>query len=230
MTSILEIPDDTPLSKINLPCEWHMYLYNKYEFKKVIKNKTNYEKPYETCCYLKTINDLIFLLNLMEIKIEENKCNLDLNNIVIMRKGINPIWEDPKNKNGGTFTIKIPCCYGYLLWSKFVMYIIGETLNEKCELINGISVSYIHNDDKNNIMTYIKIWDAQENNTLDNFVKNLPDDIVELLKIRKTTTFYIKNNTKRDYKNDKINMKTVSKKSFSNRNINPRFSKINRAN
>ena len=40
-----------------------------------------------------------------------------MNDYIIMRKGIEPIWEDPKNSNGGTFTVKMAHSKGYDVWS-----------------------------------------------------------------------------------------------------------------
>nr|AEX62927.1 eukaryotic translation initiation factor 4E-like protein [Moumouvirus Monve] len=121
-----------------------------------------------------------------------------------MRKGIEPIWEDPRNSNGGTFTVKMNHLKGYEVWSLFVMYILGETLNEyDMDNINGITVSYISDaynfnaTAKQNInsFTYIKIWDGKSNRTRDEFINILPVEILD--KIKHESIMYSQNNKKK---------------------------------
>ena len=88
----------------------------------------------------------------------------------MMRKDINPIWEDPKNKNGGCWSIKIPTEKSLELWIKLSSYIVGETLVEDSKVINGISICA-----KNPITSVVKIWN---NDTKHNSIKLLPVDIL----------------------------------------------------
>ena len=88
----------------------------------------------------------------------------------IMRKGSKPIWEDETNKNGGSWSIKIPNNKCYDLWIKLAGYMCGETLVDEPLLINGISICI-----KNSISTVIKIWN---NDKQKNSVKLLPNDIL----------------------------------------------------
>lgn len=205
----MDYPIDVQLSQIKLPGEWVMYLYNKQEFKKMSKKQGFQGKPYEEVCNIVTVNDLMYLLNLMEVKIDEDKINLDSHNYIVMRKGIRPLWEDPKNANGGTFTFKIPHVVGYHMWSLLMMYMLGETLNDDVSNINGISVSYIP-DSEHNIYdtsrskpiksaTYIKLWDSKEGRDVDDFISKLPVDITDSIKKNAIIVTYIKNNTKKDY-------------------------------
>ena len=145
------IPLGMPLTNIYLPQPWAFYLYDKQLFKK-IANRPNFQaKPHKEICTINTINDLLYILQLMAVKPEtknktnsvNNKINLDVNDYIIMRKGIEPIWEDPKNSNGGTFTIKMAHSKGYDVWSSFIMYMLGETMCDEMQNINGITVSYI---------------------------------------------------------------------------------------
>jgi hypothetical protein len=172
----------------------------------------------------------------MEVKIEpklkidlmnNSKINLDSNDYIIMRKGIEPIWEDPKNSNGGTFTIKMNHAKGYDVWSTFVMYMLGETLTHDMHNINGITVSYISDEyakfsgnnmpNNNNCYTYIKIWDGKQGRTRDQFVSTLPSDLLD--KIKTESLKYTANNEKRDYGGDIISKLNNSKKTtFYNKN------------
>lgn len=213
------IPMDMPLTNINLPNQWVMYLYDKQLFKKMANRPTFQAKPHKEICTITTVNDLIYILQLMKIKTEpkvkigpldNNKINLDANDYIIMRKGIEPIWEDPKNSNGGTFTIKMPHSKGYDVWSTFVMYMLGETMTYEMHNINGITVSFIsdansfHNAPSisNNNYTYIKIWDAKSDRTRDQFINIMPLDLLD--KIKNESLMYSQNNKKKDFNEKNI--------------------------
>ncbi|AVL94704.1 initiation factor 4E [Moumouvirus australiensis] len=214
------IPKDIPLTDIKLPNEWVLYLYDKQLFKK-IANRANFQaKPHRALCTISTVNDLIYILKLMNCENtnkskvptgNEKKINLDVNDYIIMRKGIEPIWEDPRNSNGGTFTVKMNHSKGYEVWSLFVMYILGETLNDyDMDNINGITVSYIsdaynfNTATKQNInsFTYIKIWDGKSNRTRDEFINILPVQILD--KIKHESIMYSQNNKKKDFNEQNI--------------------------
>ena len=195
----LTIPPNVPLTNIMLPNPWVLYLYDKQLFKKMA-NRPNFQaKPHKEICAINTVNDLIYITELMAMKCESKekmdnsnnkKINLDANDYIIMRKGIEPIWEDPKNWNGGTFSIKMSHSIGYNVWSDFVMYMLGETLTHEMDYINGITVSYISGSydfnnpstTNGNSYTYIKIWDGKPGRTRDQFVNILPLDILENIK------------------------------------------------
>lgn len=227
-SDIIQNSQNIPLTNINLPNEWVLYLYDKQLFKKMA-NRPNFQaKPHKEVCAIKTVNDLMYVLQLMEAKAEtklkidhvnNHKLNLDMNDYIIMRKGIEPIWEDPKNSNGGTFTIKMTHSRGYDVWSMFVMYMLGETLSYDMENINGITVSYIsdqynfHNPaiTSNNSYTYIKIWDGKTDRTRDQFVNILPVEILD--KIRNESLRYDQNNKKKDFNEKSIINKLNNQKS-----------------
>lgn len=226
---IEEIPSNIPLTNIHLPNKWVLYLYDKQLFKKMV-NRPNFQaKPHKELCTLSTVNDLIYILQLMEVKLEpkarpgsqsNEKINLDANDYIIMRQGIEPIWEDPKNSNGGTFTIKMNHSKGYDVWSTFVMYMLGETMTYEMHNINGITVSYIsdpnsyHNptliNNNNNNCTYIKIWDAKQDRTKEQFINILPLSLYE--KIKNESLRYSPNKGKDDYFNPQLITKLNSAK------------------
>lgn len=233
---ILQIPADIPLTNINLPNSWILYLYDKALFKKMA-NRPNFQAklPHKEICAISTVNDLIYILQLMEVKIDpkpkmdlmgSDKINLDSNDYIIMRKGIEPIWEDPKNSNGGTFTIKMNHNRGYDVWSTFVMYMLGETLTQEMHNINGITVSYISDDyskfngnisSGSNSYTYIKIWDAKPKRDRDQFVNILPPDLID--KIKSESLKYTANNEKKYYGDENVIRKINNgrKNSYNNR-------------
>jgi len=138
-----DIPIDTPLSMILLPNQWVLFLYDKQLFKK-IANRSNFQaNPYREICTFRTVNDVIYFIKLMGEKSDKNTStrnnetgkimkdpylNLDVHDYIIMREGIEPIWEDPKNSCGGTFTIRMDHKNGYSTWTNFIMFLLGETL------------------------------------------------------------------------------------------------------
>jgi len=228
-----EIPNDTLLTNILLPNKWILYLYDKQLFKKMTSRPNFQAKPYKELYTISTVNELMYILKLMEVKVDLNsnaksgKINLDMNNYIIMRQGIEPIWEDPKNSDGGTFTVKMDYEKGYEIWSLFVMYILGETLTNEMEYINGITVSYVcdaanfrnneHRSFSNTMLndkhTYIKIWDGKENRNKDNFINALPIEIIN--KIKNDSLQYLFNKEKKDFEREDI----ISKLNNNRRNV-----------
>lgn len=219
-----EIPLDTPLTLIHLPQRWVLYLYDKQLFKKMA-NRSNFQAtPYIKKHTFVTMNDIMYFMKLMatpltknEKKIKGQTINLDIHDYIIMREGIEPIWEDPKNSCGGTFSIKTNHKNGFDIWTSFVINILGETLTAENHYINGITVSFItdnfHNPDPGTDYTYIKIWDGKQGRTKDDFVKILPPSIIE--KIGSGTLRYTLNVEKPDY-----NGKDIMAKLNNNRNNN----------
>uniref|UniRef100_A0A6C0LRM9 Uncharacterized protein n=1 Tax=viral metagenome TaxID=1070528 RepID=A0A6C0LRM9_9ZZZZ len=227
MTDVLSTKlEGVNLSEIFLPNQWVLYLYDKQLFKKIANRPGFKAKPHKEICKIKTLNDIVFILQLMEIDVDSKtvgssykRINLDMNDYIIMRDGIEPIWEDPKNSNGGTFTIKLPHSKGYDIWSKFITYMIGETLTYDMSHINGITVSYIsdYNNQSpiNNAMnnyTYIKVWDGKSDRTREQFLSILPFEINE--KIKNESIMYSPNNKKKDFGERKI----IDKLSHNKRN------------
>lgn len=213
------LENGVPMSQIMLPNEWVLYLYDKSLFKK-IANRPNFQaSPYQEICTISTLYDFVYFMNLMEKKSSTaqspsgiQKINLDMNDYIIMRKGIEPLWEDPRNSKGGTLTIKMPQTKGYDVWSLFVMYMLGETLTYDMQNINGITVSYIsdsnnyHNNNSNtttgNHYTYIKIWDGKPERTKEQFLNILPIDLLD--KIRTESIMYTKYSQKGDFNKKNI--------------------------
>ncbi len=61
-----------------------------------------------------------------------------------MRKGINPVWEDPKNRDGGCFTYKVFNKDVKHVWTDLTYLISGESIsinNEFNNYVNGITIS-----------------------------------------------------------------------------------------
>ena len=75
--------------------------------------------------------------------------------LFLMKKGIMPIWEDPANRDGGTFSYKVLNKDVPLAWKNLSYIVTGETssFDDKVrESINGITISPKKN------FCIIKIW------------------------------------------------------------------------
>lgn len=75
--------------------------------------------------------------------------------LFIMKKGVTPMWEDPKNRNGGCFSFKVINKIVYDVWKKMFYATCGETLfidPKNNKLLNGITISPKKN------FCIIKIW------------------------------------------------------------------------
>jgi hypothetical protein len=75
-----------------------------------------------------------------------------------MRDGILPIWEDPKNRNGGCWSIKVDIKDSFTTFVRVIMFAIGENLLYKekeniSQEITGISLCQ-----KNNYNCVLQIW------------------------------------------------------------------------
>lgn len=94
--------------------------------------------------------------------------------LFIMRKDIQPIWEDKNNINGGCISYKINNKMVYQLWKHMCYLLIGENLSSQESMqkkINGITISPKKN------FCIIKIWfnscdksvkDFNNNNNIEN--------------------------------------------------------------
>ena len=77
-----------------------------------------------------------------------------------MQEGITPIWEDPKNINGGCWSFKVPDDQAHELWEDLSIYLVCEQL---CPTITdeivGLSICL-----KKNNNAVIKIWNKKSKN------------------------------------------------------------------
>ena len=97
----------------------------------------------------KTIEETVCISEALPPKLVKN-CML-----FVMRKGITPLWEDPKNRSGGCFSYKVSNKIVYECWKKLTYALVGETLSNNKKIqknINGITISPKKN------FCIIKIW------------------------------------------------------------------------
>jgi hypothetical protein len=75
--------------------------------------------------------------------------------LFVMRDGIAPMWEDPRNRDGGNFSYKISNKIVAETWRDLSYMLVGETLSSNNDIANsvtGISISPKKN------FCIIKIW------------------------------------------------------------------------
>lgn len=132
-----------PLTFHKLNDKWDLYYHlpndnnwNLLSYKVIMKNIDNVEA-----------------VNALNENIDDNI----IKNIMlfVMRNGITPLWEDPKNRSGGCFSFKVINKYVPNIWKSLLCALCGETLMQdvkKNNFINGITISPKKN------FCVIKIW------------------------------------------------------------------------
>jgi hypothetical protein len=75
--------------------------------------------------------------------------------LFLMREGIKPTWEDPKNRNGGCFSYKVSNKSVYEIWKELTYLVVGNTISNQNSFVN--SVTGITISPKKNFCI-IKIW------------------------------------------------------------------------
>lgn len=92
---------------------------------------------YKQHCVISTVEDFWNLFNGMKSLVNEDMWFL-------MRHGIPPRWEDPVNKEGGSFKFKVPGDRLDNCWLTLAMHLVTETMcvnMRDSKLISGISTS-----------------------------------------------------------------------------------------
>jgi hypothetical protein len=95
--------------------------------------------------------------------------------LFVMRDGITPMWEDPRNRNGGCFSYKVINKCVPEVWKHLFYLLCGESLcvNEpNNKHVNGITISPKKN------FCIIKIW-------LDVSTLQDPNEIVQIANLSK---------------------------------------------
>jgi hypothetical protein len=89
--------------------------------------------------------------------------------LFIMKEGIKPTWEDPKNRNGGCFSYKVSNKNVYKVWKDLTYSIVGASISNNVNFVNcvtGITISPKKN------FCIIKIWMTNCNNQDPNIVSS----------------------------------------------------------
>jgi hypothetical protein len=75
--------------------------------------------------------------------------------LFIMQKGVSPMWEDPKNRQGGSFSYKVANKNVCEVWRDLTYVLVGETISNQASFVanvTGITISPKKN------FCIIKIW------------------------------------------------------------------------
>ena len=75
--------------------------------------------------------------------------------LFVMKDGIAPMWEDPKNRNGGCFSYKVSNKNVCEVWRELNYVLVGDTISNNSSFVNcvtGITISPKKN------FCIIKIW------------------------------------------------------------------------
>lgn len=106
-------------------------------------------KSYKKIHKVNSIEEVVVLMNTLPEKMVKN-CML-----FFMREDIKPMWEDGKNKDGGSFSYKVSNKNIEKTWRNLAYSLVGENLAKTLPMqknINGITISPKKN------FCVIKIW------------------------------------------------------------------------
>ena len=106
-------------------------------------------KSYKVIHTCKSIEEVVEICAAMSPNFVKN-CML-----FVMRKGITPLWEDVKNRQGGCFSYKLANKQVYSIWKNIVYAVTGEFLSNNISLqtnINGVTISPKKN------FCILKVW------------------------------------------------------------------------
>jgi hypothetical protein len=125
-------------------------LYDKWTLWAHMPHDTNW--TFDSYIRILSFNSVHAIIMLLETIPDEMITNCML---FIMRDGIKPMWEDPKNKKGGCFSYKINNKNVSSIWKNLSYSLVGESLTENVNVrpcINGITISPKKN------FCIVKIW------------------------------------------------------------------------
>lgn len=106
-------------------------------------------KSYKKVCQFKNIEETVAITETLPENLVKN-CML-----FIMKEGITPMWEDPKNRNGGCFSYKVSNKNVFEVWRDLTYVLVGETISSNILFVNnvtGITISPKKN------FCIVKIW------------------------------------------------------------------------
>jgi len=115
-------------------------------------NDTKWDiNSYKKISSLESINDFWNTYEFLNNKIIENSM------LFLMRGGIQPMWEDKKNINGGCWSFKITKGNIKKYWTELSIFLLSENIINDYTCVNGISIS------PKKSFCIIKIWNNDKN-------------------------------------------------------------------
>jgi len=140
----------TPHSTLATRMEGFHYLENKWCLWAHLPHDTDWSmNSYKPIYTFTTLEETIAVTETLPEPLVKN-CMLFL-----MRDGIKPIWEDPKNRNGGCFSYKVSNKQVYAVWKELSYVLVGNTISKESSFVanvTGITISPKKN------FCIIKIW------------------------------------------------------------------------
>jgi len=144
---------------------WTLYFHAKNQGKKYAENKEKLIDISDLETFWKTINNMPSPSQMFSdgktTKILK-RTGQTPNALSFFVKGVDPSWEDPKNINGGEWSIRkfkeVSCVDE--IWKNLLVDIVGETF-EKSERVNGVRVVDCTRVDQNGttqVMYRIEVW------------------------------------------------------------------------
>ena len=89
--------------------------------------------------------------------------------LFVMRTGIKPTWEDPKNRQGSCFSYKVTNKHVYNVWKELSYVLVGGTISQDKDFVanvTGITISPKKN------FCILKIWMSNCNNQNPGIITN----------------------------------------------------------
>uniref|UniRef100_A0A6C0B1E7 Eukaryotic translation initiation factor 4E n=1 Tax=viral metagenome TaxID=1070528 RepID=A0A6C0B1E7_9ZZZZ len=130
--------------------ETHHMLANKWSMWAHLPHDTDWSiQSYKKIYTVGSVEDTIALTETIPDVLVKN-CMLFL-----MKDGVKPIWEDPKNRDGGCFSYKVSNKLVYDVWKDLSYVLVGETISNQSSFVanvTGITISPKKN------FCIIKIW------------------------------------------------------------------------
>jgi hypothetical protein len=114
--------------------------------------------PHDTDWSLKSYRNIYTLSNIEEtIAIMETLPETLVKNcmLFLMREGINPTWEDPRNRQGGCFSYKVSNKHVCNVWKELSYVLVGNSISNNDDFVanvSGVTISPKKN------FCIIKIW------------------------------------------------------------------------
>ena len=152
-----EMNEEKSPPRHSLKTQWNLFYH--------YPNDKNWDlSSYKLITKIQTVEELISFNE----SVSENIVKFCM--LFVMRNGIHPMWEDPRNKKGGCFSYKISNKIVVNVWKQILYALCGETLmvkKEDMKYVNGITISPKKN------FCILKIW-------LENLKIQNPDAVIQI--------------------------------------------------
>ena len=128
----------------NLPSSWVIWFHNPVD--------TNWDSS----SYMK-LHEIDTVESFWEVYLRLEPTMIQEGMFFLMKKGIEPLWENEDNINGGCWSYKISKKEAHKSWEELSKILCCEKIVNKSEKINGISIS------PKKMFCILKIWNNDSN-------------------------------------------------------------------